>query len=138
MNHCSAKVASGAPCCAWAIRDSDPPLCSAHSGLLGGRPGNTNAVTHGYYQKKFSAAEIESLFDDAAENVTLRQETALIRVVLRRLSHDLLNEEPSIDQIKSVARLIFAGTRALFYVQPQVTEKDSEKDWDETYDQLAA
>ncbi|NCF66077.1 MAG: hypothetical protein GWP61_08880 [Chloroflexi bacterium] len=97
MNHCSAKVASGAPCRAWAIRDSDSPLCSAHSGLLGARPGNTNAVTHGYYQKKFSAAEIDSLFDDASENVALRQETALIRVVLRRLSHDLLNEEPSID-----------------------------------------
>ena len=136
MNHCSAKVASGAPSRAFAIKDSDPPLCPAHSGLLGGRPGNTNAVTHGYYQKKVSLADTETLFNDAA-NVALKQEAALIRVVLRRMFQYLLDDQLSADQVKSIAPIIFAGTRALAYIQRQIIEKDDKIDWDETLDQLS-
>ena len=49
---CSAKTASGHPCKAWAVHDTDPPLCSAHGGgkrPVGAPPGNTNAVKHGFY-----------------------------------------------------------------------------------------
>jgi hypothetical protein len=65
MRHCSAKIASGKPCMAWARHDSDPPLCSARSGLLGAPRGNGNAVTHGFYQKKRSPGETESLIDES-------------------------------------------------------------------------
>ena len=105
MNLCSAKVASGAPCQAWAIHDTDPPLCPAHSGLLGAPRGNTNALKHGYYQKKLSPEEMQSQFDEA-DNVALKQEAILIRVVLRRLSQYLLNNEVPVDKIASIAPLL--------------------------------
>ena len=48
---CSAATRSGAPCRAWAMPDTNPPLCSIHAGrtLGGAPPGNRNAVSHGYY-----------------------------------------------------------------------------------------
>jgi hypothetical protein len=136
MNHCSAKVASGAPCMAFAIRDSDPPLCPAHSGLLGAPRGNTNALKHGYYQRKLSPEEAELQFDEAV-NVALKQEAILIRVVLRRLSQYLLNDEVPVDKIASIAPLIFTGTRALAYIQRQVIESEDKIDLDEALDQLS-
>jgi hypothetical protein len=136
MNLCSAKVASGAPCQAWAIHDTDPPLCPAHSGLLGAPRGNTNALKHGYYQKKLSSEEMQSQFDEA-DNVALKQEAILIRVVLRRLSQYLLNNEVPVDKIASIAPLIFTGTRALAYIQRQVIERDDKEHMDEVLDQLS-
>ncbi len=48
---CSATTRTGAPCRAFAIHDTDPPLCAIHAGrAIGGAPeGNRNAVTHGFY-----------------------------------------------------------------------------------------
>jgi hypothetical protein len=48
---CSATTKAGAQCKAFAIRDSDPPLCAIHAGraIGGAPPGNRNAVTHGFY-----------------------------------------------------------------------------------------
>lgn len=49
---CTATCADGSPCCAWAVRGSDPPLCAAHGGgrkPVGAPHGNQNALKHGYY-----------------------------------------------------------------------------------------
>ena len=48
---CSATTQAGQPCRAYAVRDTDPPLCAIHAGrAVGGAPkGNRNAVTHGFY-----------------------------------------------------------------------------------------
>jgi hypothetical protein len=136
MNLCTAKVASGAPCRAWAIHDSDPPLCPAHSGLLGAPLGNTNAITHGYYHRKQSSGETDPLFT-GADNVALKQEAALIRVALYRLSQYLLDTELPVEKITAIAPLIFSGTRALAYIQRQVIETDDRENLDQTLDQLS-
>jgi hypothetical protein len=52
MIPCSATTRSGRPCRGRAIRDTDPPLCSAHGGAAsspGAPKGNVNAQTHGAY-----------------------------------------------------------------------------------------
>ena len=52
---CSAKTASGHPCRAWAVHDTDPPLCSAHGGgkrPVGAPQGNRNAEKHGWYSQQ--------------------------------------------------------------------------------------
>ena len=36
-HRCNARRADGQPCRAWAIRNSDPPLCASHSGRTRGR-----------------------------------------------------------------------------------------------------
>jgi hypothetical protein len=136
MNLCSAKVASGAPCRAWAIHDSDPPLCPAHAGLLSAPRSSGKAATHGFYQRKFSLDEPEPLFA-GAENVALKQEAALIRVVLHRLTQYLLDNELPFAQIRSIAPLFFTGTRALAYIQRQVIETDDKERWDEALDELS-
>ncbi len=52
MAKCTAKKKDKTPCKAWAVRDSDPPLCGAHGGGAarpGAPAGNKNAETHGAY-----------------------------------------------------------------------------------------
>ena len=49
---CTATTKSGAPCRAWAVRDSNPPLCAAHARITtgaGAPAGNQNRRTHGAY-----------------------------------------------------------------------------------------
>ena len=48
----------------------------------GGQPGNTNAVKHGLYSKKFSPDEIESL---AGMSEGLKDEIDVVRVMLKRI-----------------------------------------------------
>jgi len=133
--NCTATNANGQPCSAWAMHKSDPPLCSAHAGLTGPPKGNTNAVTHGYYQRGVKAEEIASLFSKA-EGVNLTQEAILIRVVLHRLSNYLANEEPSSDKVTTIAPLIFTGARALATLQKHLPDPDA-IDWNTALDELA-
>jgi len=49
---CSKIKDDGTKCKAWAVRTSNPPLCSAHGGgkaPVGAPRNNTNAKTHGAY-----------------------------------------------------------------------------------------
>lgn len=66
MPKCTETTDKGMPCRAWAIRGSDPPLCSAHSGRAGGAPaGNKNAETHGAYSESATkVVDIDVLIAD--------------------------------------------------------------------------
>ncbi len=50
--HCTATTAAGKPCRAWAVADTEPPICAAHGGT-GKKPGapteNKNALKHGNF-----------------------------------------------------------------------------------------
>lgn len=49
---CTATTAKGQPCRAWAVPNSQPPLCAAHGGAAkspGAPAGNKNALIHGFY-----------------------------------------------------------------------------------------
>lgn len=49
---CTATTRTGKPCRAWAVADTEPPICAAHGGT-GKRPGaptkNQNALKHGQF-----------------------------------------------------------------------------------------
>ena len=90
-------------------------------------------MTHGYYHRKQPSGETDPLFT-AADNVALKQEAALIRVTLHRLSEHLLNNDLPVEKITSIAPLIFTGTRALAYIQRQVIEKDDKENIDNALD----
>jgi hypothetical protein len=121
---------------AFARHDSDPPLCSAHSGLLGAPRGNSNAVTHGYYSRNQPPDETESLFGRAGD-VSLKQEAALIRVVLHRSIRYIMDNDLPAEKLISIAPLIFTGTRALAYIQRQVNEAGDGFDWDKALGEVA-
>ena len=83
---CTAPTASGKPCKAYAIQDSNPPRCSAHAGRnkgAGAPPGNHNAETHGFYDRAYSLEELADLVAHAA-NMTLDDEIAAVRVGIQR------------------------------------------------------
>lgn len=84
---CSATTIKGQPCRAWAIRDSQPPLCSAHAGRntgSGAPAGNQNRRTHGFYALDFTEQELADLVA-MPEAVELIDELAAARIHLRRL-----------------------------------------------------
>jgi len=54
----------------------------------GGQAGNTNALKHGFYTKNFSLAERQGL--EATKEIVLADEIALLRVLIRRFSGQVL------------------------------------------------
>jgi len=73
-------------CRAWAVRDSDPPLCAPHTPgkRIGAPQGNQNALTHGFYASTLQPDDLDGL-EEAAWDTTLDGEILIIRVALRRL-----------------------------------------------------
>ena len=75
---CTATTARGAPCKAWATSGTDPPLCSAHAK-------QTAPPAHAsFYAASLQPDELADLFT-YADDLTLDDEIACARVVLRRL-----------------------------------------------------
>lgn len=120
-NQCTSTTKSGRPCRAWAIRDSDPPRCSIHSGRT--RPpgpplNNTNRKTHGFYATSLSPTELADLVL-YADDLTLDDEIACARVALRRVLDALTTTTDQPDRqldAESYARLAavaFQGTRTV-------------------------
>ena len=58
----------------------------------GAQPGNTNAVKHGFYSRKFRPQELDDL--DLLMMGNLDDEIAMLRVIIRRV-FDLTNAEDS-------------------------------------------
>ena len=79
-------------CRAWAVRDSDPPLCAAHipESDGGAPPGNRNAMVHGFYASTLHPDDLATL-DEEATASSLDGEILIIRLALRRLQHMILS-----------------------------------------------
>ena len=72
-------------CRAWAIRDSDPPRCSAHTpGKVGAPPGNRNNLTHGFYASTLDPDDL-AVLDEGAIDTSLDEEIFIVRLALRRM-----------------------------------------------------
>ena len=74
---CTAITARGKPCKAWALADTDPPRCSAHQEPIA--PANGS-----FYAAALKPEELADLLT-YADDLTLDDEIACARVVLRRL-----------------------------------------------------
>ena len=87
LTKCTASTARGKPCRAWAVTNSVPALCSAHSGRskgAGAPAGNQNRRTHGFYSTTYTAADQADLVALAIQDDIL-DELGAVRVHLRRL-----------------------------------------------------
>jgi hypothetical protein len=71
-------------CNAFAMRESDPPRCSPHSGKVGAPEGNRNRLTHGFYSTAVHPEELADFASHASE-ATLLAEIAITRIALRRI-----------------------------------------------------
>jgi hypothetical protein len=76
---------------AWAIRDSVPPLCSAHtaSALASPEPRDRHDLVQGFYATVLDAQQIADLTTYALDT-TLDAEIAITRLALRRVLGILL------------------------------------------------
>jgi hypothetical protein len=114
---CSATTAAGNPCKAWAVRGTDPPLCSAHAGRnvgAGAPPGNQNRRTHGYYAR-ILAQEFAD-FIDTGQELSLEEEIVCARILLRRLVTYLgadPDNPPSLNQQHRATDLALQATRTI-------------------------
>lgn len=111
---CSATTKSGNPCKAWALIESDPPLCSAHSGRnsgAGAPQGNQNRTIHGFYGREYTLEEVADLVNHAIDD-SLDDELAAARVATRRVLRQL-HEELEASEYAALASLIFTGTNTI-------------------------
>jgi hypothetical protein len=115
------KPCSVPDCRAWAMRDSNPPLCASHNpGLVGAPLGNRNALTHGFYASALHPDDLKEL-DEAAFDTTLNDEIIVLRIALRRLQRMVLtgltpDPDPQHLDVQDYARfigLIFQGINTL-------------------------
>ena len=106
---CTANTGRG-PCRAWAVRGTDPPVCSAHAGRnvgAGAPQGNQNARTAGFYSQGISVEELADLAVVGDDN-SLTDEIAAVRVVIRRVMTAL---QAAIDP--PLAACVFDGARTV-------------------------
>ena len=131
---CSAVRSDGHPCQAWAVIDSDPPLCPAHAGLqtgAGAPIGNRNAMKHGLYMTALQPEDIVDI--DLITSKSLVHELVLMRAALRRLGK-YLNDE-AVPMKDKLAVLPAAASLVRTIIQLQSNIGDS-FDWDEVLDDL--
>jgi hypothetical protein len=111
---CSATNRNGRPCKAYALRDSNPPLCSAHSRRnqgAGAPAGNQNRTTHGFYSRIYTLEEIADLVAHAI-NDSLDDEIAAARVATRRVLTQL-HDDLDADSYAKLAGLVLDGTNTI-------------------------
>jgi hypothetical protein len=115
---CTQSTRNGNPCRAWAIRGSDPPTCATHAGrtkTAGAPLANVNRQAHGFYSAALDPNELADLVA-FADDVSLDDEIALARVILRRVTNHLRHpdlETIDLDNLATLASLVLAGTRTV-------------------------
>lgn len=109
---CSGRRADGRPCRGWALRESEPPLCYAHSrDGYGGDDDSTIPAKQDFYSRYYTLEEIADMVGMAMDN-TLDDELAATRIAVRRVMQQLKNELTA-DEYAHMASLIFRGTNTV-------------------------
>lgn len=107
---CIGTTTGGRPCSAWAVRGSQPPLCSAHGGVDAALAAGVDRD----YMPAYGRARRHDEEGEHDEENSLSPEIASTRAVLRRLFL-LLSEQPDLDPA-TMARLVplaFRGALAV-------------------------
>ena len=113
MSHkCSATRADGKPCQAWAIRESQPPLCRAHSGRQRlEQETDDERQRKNFYRRTYSLEEVADLVHLALDH-SLDDEVAAVRVAVRRVMQQL-HEELTPTEYARLASAIFTGANTI-------------------------
>ena len=110
------------------MRDSDPPLCWAHSDRRNAHDRGADAKESDLYARQLSQQELEDIHA-LAEDRSLNSELVLNRVFLRRLLV-ALQEQDDLDvaELARLAPIIFRGTQAVARLlrEEQALRKDAE------------
>ena len=92
----------------------------------GGQPGNRNAVTHGFYTRRFKKAELKAI--DNAQFKGLDEEIRILRLYIRSAMESSQSDDPQLDVV-TLGRLLCLGLSTLnrlirtqFYIDSQKDE----------------
>jgi len=77
----------------------------------GGQPGNLNAFKHGFYSRRFKAAEMADL--DAVLTDNLDDEIALVRIIIRRVFEFADSDAESLDDWQTALSVLGAASTRL-------------------------
>ena len=109
-------------CHAWALRGSDPPLCSAPAGhSLGAAPGNHNAHTHGFYASAITRDELTDLLTHAADTTKHRMKrrvNSFIRCPFVDPSHPMIDSKKKKEAAVFICSLVGHSLTALAHTPP--------------------
>jgi hypothetical protein len=109
---CSGRRADGKACKGWALRDSHPPLCYAHSRDRGEQEDqDSKQVDLGFYGRCYTLEEVADMVGLAMDD-TLDDELAATRIAVRRVMQQL-KKELTADEYAHMASLIFRGTNTV-------------------------
>lgn len=104
----------------------------------GGQPGNTNALKHGFFSRRFKELEINDL--EATMEVGLENEVALLRVIMRRAFNQIERTEPADIQTweRTLGMLGMAATRIASLLRTQKVLTGEASGMSETISQALA
>ena len=86
------------------------PQPSSKPRRRGGQPGNTNALKHGFYSRRFSPTDLKDLED--CDSPGLQDEITLLRIFIRRLV-DIAYDAPTIENFIDTSRILILGISSL-------------------------
>ncbi|MEW5985254.1 MAG: hypothetical protein AB1791_01315 [Chloroflexota bacterium] len=112
------------------MRNSDPPRCGSHNegSSVGVKPGTRNRLTHGFYSRIFTVQEKDDLTVVTAQQLTVTEELAATRVVLRRVAQSLGREGIEAEERERLSELFFRGVGAVIrLVQAQFALSDERR-----------
>ena len=115
---------SGQGCKAWAVRGSDPPLCSAHRAYKEVEPERDK---ENFYGRTFTLQEVVDLVSQAYDG-NLSDEVEAVRVAMRRVLVRL-QDELDHDEFARLAGLIFTGANTMVrLMKAELTIRDDQMD----------
>jgi len=116
---CSAVRKDGHPCRAWAVRGSEPALCSAHGGRrTSAPPARKKAPGYNFY---FSAPKPEFLkYVEQTMDPSPLRELVEERYRLRQLVSCTLRDDLPLEELLAVCTLVFSGVSTIISLVDQV------------------
>ena len=109
---CSVTRADGNSCQAWAMRDSQPPLCYFHLGRHSQeQESDDKSHNKDFYRRTYTLEEIADLVHLALDH-SLDDEVAAVRVAVRRVMQQL-HEELTPTEYARLASAIFTGANTI-------------------------
>ena len=113
---CTGLTRAGEPCKAWALHDSNPPLCAIHAKRTvgGAKPGNDNRKKHGFYGTIYTLEEAADLVAHALDD-SVEDELAITRVAVRRLIEYITQKKDELKpkEMADLMKTLFSGTSTI-------------------------
>ncbi len=99
----------------------------------GGQPGNTNALKHGFYTRRFNKRELSGV--EATNLKNLAEEIALIRIFVRRMVEASVREPEYYDELSVLRAICLASGTITRIIRAQLFINSDSTDFTDSINQ---